>query len=66
MIHKNARRSLHSLDELYNRLFIDEWLREGGVAYGREDDGNSLKQLLAATNYKSSETRRWRHIRCGI
>ncbi len=41
MIHKNARWSLHSLDELYNRLFIDEWLREGGVAYGREDDGNS-------------------------
>ncbi len=31
-----------------------------------QSDINGLKQLLAATNYKSSETRRWRHIRCGI
>ena len=33
MVHKNARHSLHSMDELYNRLFIEEWLREGGVSH---------------------------------
>ncbi len=40
MIHKNARRSLRALDELYNRLFIEEWLREGGDIYEREDYGD--------------------------
>lgn len=33
MVHKNARRSLHTMDGLYNRLFIEEWLREGGVSH---------------------------------
>ncbi|MCM1221917.1 MAG: RNA-directed DNA polymerase [Lachnospiraceae bacterium] len=41
MIHKNARRSLRALDGLYNRLFIEEWLREGGAIYEREDYGDS-------------------------
>lgn len=41
MLHKDARQSLRSLDELYNRLFVDEWLREGGAVHGRENHGDS-------------------------
>lgn len=36
MEHRNARKTVHSMDTLYDRLFIESW-KEGGAEYGQKD-----------------------------
>lgn len=39
MKHKNARKTVHSMDQLFDRLFIENWM-EGGDGHAGKDIGN--------------------------
>lgn len=41
MKHRNARRTVHSMDKLFDSLFIESW-KEGGADHGREEESNRV------------------------
>jgi hypothetical protein len=49
MNHRNARRTVHSMDILYNSLFINSWQR-GGECDGRENNGDSIGNFRIETD----------------
>lgn len=43
MKHRNARKTVHSMDKLFDSLFIESWMEGGGKGWTREDQQSSLK-----------------------
>ena len=41
MKHRNARRTVHAMDKLFDSLFIESW-KEGGADHGREEESNRV------------------------
>lgn len=43
MKHRNARKTVHSMDKLFDSLFIESWTEGGGKGWTREEQQSSLK-----------------------
>lgn len=47
---KQARRTIHSMDCLFDRLFIDKWIGEEAKMYERKSNGNSVRDCRTETD----------------